>query len=624
MPRSWLLWLLVCAGGLLAGCALPGVFPEQRTLDLRPPGSLPKARIPDMPPPITVSNPEPEARERLLSLDDAIRITLENSQVVRVLAGVSAVASGKTIYDPAISNTFIDQEQARFDPALEVTNTFTRTEQPLGVLTPFDPVGSLIRGNRTDFYNLGTALTRTNAAGGTARLGFMDDLGRFQPGVVPLNPQNQHALTLSYTQPLLQGAGPRANLAPVVIARLNTERSYFQLKDAVQDSVRGVIEAYWALVFARTDVWARQQQVRQGEEAFKLADARKRAGFADEAEVAQARSALANFKASLIGAEASVIQRESALRNIMGLSPSDRTRLVPITPPSTSRLEVDWNGILRLAEERRPDLIELKLIVEADEQFLIQARNQALPKVDTTMLYQWNGLEGTTPGGTRLATRGSQFSDWTLGVNFAVPLGLRKERAALRQQELILARDWANLDQGLQQASFGLADSVRNLALYHDQYRSFKDAREDARVNLIAQAAKFKAGVRKDVIFLNVLQAITDWGNAVSAEAQSLAQYNTELANLETQTGTILETHDIYFFEERFAAIGPFGRLGHPRLYPASVPPGPNAPRYPTQATPAENFFELSPPFKLDEEKGVPNKNVPQVRLLTPLVIETK
>src|SRR5207244_6145106 len=133
----------------------------------------------------------------------------------------------------------------------------------------------------------------------------------------PLNPQGRSALTLSYTQPLLQGAGIEVNVAPIVIARINTERSYFQLKDSVQELVRGVIDAYWAVVFARTDVWARRQQVEQGSFAYALAEAKRRSGSGTAGEEAQARTALANFKAALIGSEANLLQREAALRNIL-------------------------------------------------------------------------------------------------------------------------------------------------------------------------------------------------------------------------------------------------------------------------------------------------------------------
>jgi hypothetical protein len=139
-----------------------------------------------------------------------------------------------------------------------------------------------------------------------------------------------------------------------------------------------------------------------------------------------------------------------------------------------------------------------------------------------------------------------------------------------------------------------LAASTRNLAQFHEQYLAFKEARVAARENLETQAAVYRA---ERAIFLDVLQAITDWGNAVSAEAQSLTQYNTELATLERQTGTILETHGVYFWEERFASIGPLGRLARPRSYPAANSPGPNAERYPTMPDAAENFFDLKSPM---------------------------
>jgi hypothetical protein len=98
--------------------------------------------------------------------------------------------------------------------------------------------------------------------------------------------------------------------------------------------------------------------------------------------------------------------------------------------------------------------------------------------------------------------------------------------------------------------------------------------------------------------FLNVLLAITDWGNAVSNEAFSLTQYNTELANLERQTGTILETHGVRFFEERFRSIGPLGRLGHGRAYPRALPPTENVPIYPAGDQPAEESFQLEDPME--------------------------
>jgi outer membrane protein TolC len=424
---------------------------------------------------------------------------------------------------------------------------------------------------------------------------------RFQPGVFPLNPQNTSAANIAYTQPLLQGFGRPANLAPVVLARIDTERSYFQLKDAVQTQVRSVIEAYWNLIAARIDVWATEQQVNQAKFAFQYAQQRFKVGIRNGSDQAQARTSLANFQANLIAARNTVLQREAVLRNLLGLPPWDEVQLVPSTEPASERFEPDWLQIVELAAQQRPDLIELKLILEADEQQLIIANNTARPRLDAVALYRWNGLEGETPGGLRVASGPGQFTDYTLGVNFSMPLGLRRERAQLRQRELILARDQANLQQGLHAASHELATTLRSLERAYEQYLAFREARAAAAENLKIQEGIFRGEFDATFSYLNVLLAITDWGNAVRNEATALTQYNTLLAELERQTGTILESHGVWFYEERYASIGPLGRLSHPAMYPARNGPMPNAERYPSSDQPADNFFQLTPPVRLPE-----------------------
>jgi outer membrane protein TolC len=430
--------------------------------------------------------------------------------------------------------------------------------------------------------------------GGTAALNFNTNRLRFGPDGGPLNPRTDSSLEASVTQPLLQGGGRPANLAPIVLARIDTERSYFQLKDGVQQLVQGVIEAYWALVFARTDLWARNRQSEQAEQAFDRAQARLESGLGDLEDVAQSRVALANFRSNLIAAQGNVLLREAALRNILGLPPDSRDQIVPTTVPDAVEMEFNWPELMRLAEENRPDIIELKLVLEADQQQIILANNEALPSVDAVMVYRWDGLQGVTPARRQVAAAFGELTDWTLGVNFSVPLGLRAARAQLRQRELILAADRANLEQSLHNAVHLLALTLRNVDQNYQQYLAFRETREAAHTNLEMQLAAYNAGLS---IFLNVLLAITDWGNAVSAEAQALTQYNIALAELERQTGTILETHGVRFYEERWESIGPLGRLHRGRLYPSSILPGANADRYPQGERAAEQFFDLRDPL---------------------------
>ena len=123
------------------------VVPEQRRIQVRHPSDLPHAPVPETPQPPTVSNPQRDAVPREFSLDEAIRIALVNANVVRVLTGVTAVSSGSTIYDAAITNTTIDQERARL-----------RSD---GQRHQF--VGSL-RAARRRFRSAGSHATRSSAA----------------------------------------------------------------------------------------------------------------------------------------------------------------------------------------------------------------------------------------------------------------------------------------------------------------------------------------------------------------------------------------------------------------------------------------------------------------------------
>ena len=599
-----------------------GVFPlvkeEQRRIRYRDPASLPDVYVPLTPPPPTVRQPLPARAQRLISLDEAIRIALDNSEVVRTLAGAIAVSSGRTIYDPAITNTVIDQERARFDPALTVNNTFSQEEPPVALPDPIDPTRVVFGGLQRQNHNVSASLAQTNLAGGTGQVSFFNDASRLSPGLFLLNPQNSYATGLSYTQPLLRGGGVLANRVPIVLARIDTERSFFQLRDSLQELVRGTIEAYWAVVFARTNVWAREIQVEQAQESVDRSEGRLREGFTDLAETSQAKAALAIFRANLLVARADLLAREAALANILGLPPTDPFALVPMTPPTSERIEFDWNEVTQIAQVRRPDLIELKLVLEADQQRLLLARNQMQPSLDLVGLYRWNGLEGQMPDQSRIGTDGNESIDWTVGVNFSVPLFLRQERAAVRSAELLVTRDRAALEQGVHSARHILAVNFRNLDQFYAQYEAYREAREASRINLERQFQAYRTGA--EVNFVNVLQAISDWGNSVSLQAQTLSQYNIELANLERQTGTILETHGVFLFEDRFCRLGPLWiDPKHYRLYPEAIVPGENADRYPAGSGPAEEAFDLDDyPKRLPPVDDLPSPELPEAPLYPP------
>ena len=541
------------------------------------------------PVPVTVASENAGQNERFLSLDEAIRLALSDSEVVRVLQGVSASNSGATIYDTAIAMTSIDVAKADFDPVFRANSSFRRNDLP-----GLNALGTGLNGTTTAGNDSSTGVSDKNIFGGIAgitannRWDSADGQG--------FTSRNVPGLELSYTQPILAGFGRSANRAPIVIARLQQEQSYFQFKGRIQDLVQGVITGYWSLVQARTDLWARESQVDQLQFFFELRSGQGKVGMRDRgADLSQAKASLFNAKAQLVQAKGNVLQREAALRNLIGLPPEDIGRLVPSTPPTRDRVEFRWEEIVDTAQNRRPDLIELNLVLMADQHGLIRRRNLAQPKLDASAVHRWNGLSG------RLASNGSNvhapfddYTGWTMGVTFEVPLSLRASRANLRSQELLIARDRANIQQSIHKIEHDLATVLRNIDLSLEQYEAFRETRQASAENVVAQKARLDENFVLKEGQLPLLVAITDWANAVSSEALSLTNYNTQMANLELQTGTILETHGVRFTEEQFASIGPHGRCFEQDCYPRNLRPTDNASRYESSEKAAEESIDLN------------------------------
>lgn len=536
--------------------------------------------------PVTVATKDAVANERLLPLDEAIRIALQHSEVIRTLNSTVPSSFGATIYDTAIASTPIDRAIATFDPVFSANSSWRKSENPRTFIFPGVP-GVGVAGSQFGGSSASIALRRRNRMGGTAGVEYGNN---FSYGDFPQGHRNEPRVELSYTQPLLSGAGVAVNEAPIVIARINQDRSYFQYKQSVQRLVSDVISAYWSLVSARTELWAREKQVEQAQESLDQSAAMFKNELADIGEVAQPRLALANFKAQLISARGDVIQQEANLRNLLGLPPEDGNRLVPSTPPTRDRLRFDWQEMVQTAQQFRPDLIELHLVQAADRQRLIQADNQAQPELEAFAVQGWNGISGHIPFQGRFSEGGSSFPNWTLGVRFEVPISLRAARATVRSSELQLATDQANIRQGLHATEHLLATTIRNLDQSYEQYEAFRETRAAALTNLQVQLAEKRAG---RVIFLDVLQAITAWGDAVASEALSLTSYNASLAALEEETGTILETHNVTFAEEQYGSIGAWGKHFRDECYPRSLQPQRNGARYPDGVEPSEEAFEL-------------------------------
>src|SRR5690606_14456803 len=267
--------------------------------------------------PLSLRNMEDYVIEDL-TLEEATRITLMNSQVMRQLGGriqtnapetisrnIVNSAAVTTTYDPALVETGsgssfgsqfdgfgVESALADFDAQLNSSVTWQKNDRPVnfggGAANIF--ANELLQDVGT--FNMG--ITKTNVSGG--QVGFQNntnyDSNNNPSRVTPSSwDTNFEAF---FSQPLLQGRGVQYNRiagpygfqqyaanAPasfdgVVIARLRTDLTLADFEGGVRNLMRDVEQAYWELYFAYRDLDARKQGLASAQETWKNVAARYR------------------------------------------------------------------------------------------------------------------------------------------------------------------------------------------------------------------------------------------------------------------------------------------------------------------------------------------------------------
>ena len=545
---------------------------------------------------------DPEAQELWqLTLQDAIRIGLDNSEVVRVIslgaqgipvggfeptplntgagAGIaSSLGAGtlSSVYDPAIQEAQIAQALSTFDTTFTTSLLWGHSVQPFnnGISAGTIPTQKFPIIFDQDTGQFTTQLQKRTATGGQMTVAhnvnylYSNSPGNVFPSAYTTN------LQLQFTQPLLGGtaqnpSGLEANRAPIVIARLNADAAVWNFKAAVMANVRSVEQQYWALSQQQIQLWSRETAVKLGEEIVRRERAELEAGTGTLADVAEAQQNLERFQLAYITATSDVITTERQLRNILGLPPADNRRIIPVTAPIEARIEPDWETSIAQMLAYQPDIVQQQLLVRLTELQLLIARNQLLPQLNLQTLYQLNGLghqldqaEGVMTGNSlkaidprisamqRAAGLNANpgfyrnFAQWQIGLQFIAPLGFRNALATTRAAQYQLLRQRAFLQQIVHQTTHSLARFFLEVDANYKQFKTAQRLRQAAQVRLESARAYYEEG-KTGFTIDRLLDAVSQYADAIAQEAQFKTSYNTSIAALEEAKGTLLAYDNI-------------------------------------------------------------------------------
>lgn len=581
--------------------------------------------------PFTLSNAEVEEIWEL-SLEDAIRIALENGKVLRNLGGrfgsfggprpqtgeppvslLTAPEATPTVYDPAITETDpfrgVESALASFDAQLSSSLTWDRQSRPQNV----GGIGTAIFQQQLegDTGNWQSGIRKTTATGATFNFSQLitydnsnspirqrDAAGNI---VVPSTWSTNYDFT--FNQPLLQGgglnynriAGPdafnnlfgRPNFRGVLLARVNADISLADFEVGVRNMVSDIEQSYWELYYSYRALEARKAGRDSALEAWRRVHAlyveQSRGGEADKE--AQAREQYFFFRAEVETALADVYRSEDRLRYIMGISASDGRLIRPADEPTTARISFDWQQALVESLSRSPELRKQKWRIKQRELELIAAKNLVLPRLDLLGTYRFLGMGqdlinqnyspyeagGSDPlfGTDAYSTLLSgKFQEWQAGAQFLMPLGFRRELSTVRNYQLQVARERARLQDEELEVSHALVEAVRNVDTNFALTQTNFNRRVAATRQVEAVQAAYDAGT---VTFDQLLDAQRRLADAEVSYSRSLIDYNRSIAQLHYRKGSLLEYNGVFLAEGPWPAKAYFDAHRRARQRDASL-----------------------------------------------------
>jgi HAE1 family hydrophobic/amphiphilic exporter-1 len=555
--------------------------------------TTPPTDLPTEPPPVAPNfeapmRPLPSA-ERVgvdvmnqlpLTLDEAIRLALQNNNDV-----------DSSRIDVQIAEFNLRAARGVYDPLLAGESYYERRTTPTA--STIGGAGSSGSITQSSFAtNLG-ATGLVPLAGGSYSADFNTSRTTSNNQNALLNPQFPSSFSLTYTQPLWRGLRFDINRRNIEIAKKNLSLSDSQFRQRVIEVVNQVEQAYWDLVYSLRNLQVQIDAVKQARTQLESNQRLVAKGVLAPIEIIASNTQITTFEQGVYTAQQDVTRAENTLKTLML---KERTSeiwirsLTPVTPVEIEAPRVPLENATADAIRNRLELQQLQTNAEINEINTRFYRDQTKPQVDLIANYTANGLAGTANDITResgtinpdLLARinqlsagqglpplvitpttttssppsnlvGGQFSAITdlltnryptyrVGVRVSLPFGNRVAEAELGRS---LAEGNRLQNQRLQQEQLIEAE-VRNAlqALRSAEARlaSAASARASAELLYESEQRQFRAGTT--TVFL-VLQRQNELIAARGRELQSQTDLNKAIAAFQRATGTTLTVNNI-------------------------------------------------------------------------------
>jgi outer membrane protein len=469
-----------------------------------------------------VETKKPAEREIKLSIEQCRAMTLANNLDLKV-----------QLIEPAIAARQVGAEEAKFEAAFFSNLSYNEVKQPMSVLI-----------DQASAYKSGTVDVGVQVplqTGGTVSFDLADNRTEMETSFGDAASPVSYGATgsLSISQPLLRGAGKRANTHSIRILEYQRQITNAITKLEVIRVLANADRGYWRLYAARKELEVRQKEYELAQ--AQLEQTRRMVTLGEKAAVEEVRSeaGVAERLDGIIGAVKALRDRERELKQILneaGLGIGSLTAVVPTTEPDPVRYELSKERLSVLAMDNRMEMLELELQIAQDTSTVDYYKNQALPLVALDYTYNMNGL-GATRSDAYDMMSGRDFENHIVGVQMIVPLGNEAAKNRLMEAYYRKRQRLASKENRRILIEVEVLGAIEQLEA---NWQSILASRQNAILAgrlYEAEKRQYELGLRTST---DVLDQQAKFANAQSAEIRALTEYQIAMVDLAYATGTLL------------------------------------------------------------------------------------
>ena len=363
----------------------------------------------------------------------------------------------------------------------------------------------------------------------------------------PVTPLYQTFAGITIEQPLLKNFGRDANLADLRVAELNKRAQVLNWRQNVSTSIQGVMATYYDMLAALDDMHVRQDAITADSKLVELYRRRLDLGFSTPLEVQQAEVAVSTDREALLTSRNVYLERQFALKRLIFQKSeiNDPRIFVPEAAPTLSPPSINRTELLGTAYQYRYDYQATILSAEVQDVRLKFAHNQLLPELDIVATYGFNGLSGGVTHSMDQIYSGDT-PQWSIGLNFQVPLGNRQPRAQYnavagqKEQAIIKVRE-SEL-----QVNVDVDTVISRIETNRQRVQTSRQTRELGEQAVRIAYRRLDEGL---ISAFDVIEQQRKLYDAKAREIASIGELNKSITQLWLVTGTVLQHENINFRE---------------------------------------------------------------------------